>query len=195
MRDLIKCLVVGVLSSVLLAGCEVPRTAPQQLLHPSVLAEAGLQYYWKMPLKLNDGEAVMRLTLLDENLYCLTTSNRLIAVDASVGKPKWSRTVAEFGQKVFSPTHAEKMWLPERVSGIKEILSPETVVRIGPFDAVFINTVSYVLVLDRNNGKVHRKIPFSFAANTSGMSDGEYFYAASVKGWYYGIRLPEAVEK
>ncbi len=193
MRELIKCLLVGLSTSLVLAGCVGPGAAPERL-HASVLTEAGLQYYWQLPLNLSGGESIKQLIQLDENLYCLTNRRRLIVVDAAVGRPKWSHTVARVRQKVFSPTHVDRMWLPEKVSGLKEILSPDTVVRTAPFDAVLINTVSYVLVLDRADGRVYRKIPFSFAANTGGASDGQNFYVASVKGWYYGIRLQEAVE-
>ncbi len=174
-----------------LSGC---RKKAVQLLHPDVLAKASLQYYWKLPLDLDRRETIARMFRLDENLYCLTSRNRLITIDAAVGKLKWSHSIADAGHRVFRPTHADKVVLPEKVAGIKEILSPETASEPEPFDALLINTLSHVLVFDRNTGKLYRKIPLGFAANTAGESDGVYFYVGSARGWYYAVRLREAVK-
>jgi len=176
-----------------LAGCA--RQQGVQRLHSDVLAKAGLQYYWQSSLKLPAGESVERLILLDENLYCLTSRYRLVAVDAAVGTFKWRREVAELGQTVFRPTHAENLTMPEKVGGINDILSPDETVDLRTFDAVLINTLDYVLVIDRKTGKLYRKINFDFAANGGGASDGVSFYVGSTRGWYHAIRLRQAVEE
>lgn len=178
-----------------LVGCHA-RTAVDEwagLVHPDVLAGAGLQYYWHQALDLPDGEEIDRLWLLDENLYCLTDRNRLLAVDAARGLLKWSYVVADPGQTVFPPTHSDQVPLSDKVEGIAEMLSTEQREPPPPFDAVLINTLSNVVVLNRANGVCKRDIRFSFAAHTGGAAHGLFFYVCSARGWYYAIRLPEAI--
>jgi len=185
--------VVLAILAVSVTGCGSNRNG--EALHPSVLTEAGLQYYWQLPLALDSGESIVYLEQIDENLYCLTDSNRLIAIDAVKGLPKWYYAVGEKSATVFHPVHADKLRLTAETGGIKEIRQPVPAGRLEPFDAVLINTLSYVLVIDRSNGQLRRKIPFDFAANTTGTCDGTYFYVGSTKGWYYAIRLNEAVKE
>jgi len=174
-----------------LAGCGPGRPEP---VHSDVLAKAGLQYYWQLPLGLARREHLVRLERIDENLYCLTDRHRLIAIDAASGRLKWSADIGGPGTTVFQPTHADGVRLSQQVAGIKEILSPGRAGKLGPFDVVMVNTLSYVLVFDRRTGEVYRKIPFDFAANAGGASDGEFFYVGSTKGWYFAIRVNEAVK-
>lgn len=191
MRELIRCILI--VSAFLGFGGCAPKGLPLQI-DAGVLEKAGLQYYWKVQLGLVRGENLSQVMRLDENLYCLTDQNRLIAIDAGRGLVKWSTSVAGPGETVFSPTHANNVRLPEKVGGIKDILSSESIPESKAFDAVMINTLSHVLVFDRSNGKLYRKIQFGFAASTAGVSDGKVFYVASTKGWYYAIRLREAVQ-
>jgi len=192
MRQFSTVLAAAIVSAVL-AGCA--RQPALRHLDPDVLAKAGLQYYWKSSLKLPPDESIERLILLDENIYCLTDRHRLIAVDAAVGTFRWWRQVAGPTETVFRPTHAENVRMPEKLAGIRDILSPEETADVKTFDAVLINTVDYVLVLDRKTGKVYRKIDFAFAANGAGACDGVSFYVGSTRGWYHAIRLREAVEE
>lgn len=179
------------LMMVALVGCKAP--APQSV-HSDVLAKADLQYYWNLELALEPEEVVSRLIRLDENLYFLTSKHRLITIDAARGLLKWSHQIGGPGATVFDPIHADGVVIPEKIPGVKAILTPEPPGQIKPFDAVMINTLSYVLVFDRATGKLYRKIPFDFAANTSGASDGVSFYVGSTNGWYYAILLREAVK-
>jgi outer membrane protein assembly factor BamB len=183
---------VIILALAAVGGCR--RTKGPEAVHPDVLAKGGLKYYWTLQLNLSEDETVARIKLLDENLYCLTSFNRLVALDAARGLVKWSHQVAGSKQTVFPLTHADNVLLPEKVSGLREILANEKLGDIKPFDAVFVNTLGCVLVLDRANGKLYRKIQFDFAAHTGGASDGINFYVASTKGWYYAIRLREATK-
>ena len=190
MRALTSSLVLG---SVVLAvaGCGGRQTAGT--LDPDVLAKAELQYYWTVPVDLERGESISRLLLLKENVYCLTNRHRLIAVDGARGLFKWARTVADADQTVFRPALADNVTLPEQVGGIKQVLSPQSATDIRTFDAILVNTLSYVLVLDRQSGRQVRRIEFDFAANTGGASDGLSFYVGSTDGRYYAIRLAEAI--
>jgi len=192
MGRLVKLSVVSLtVLAYLVAGCGEPTPPP---LHPAVLAKAGLQYYWQLPVTLDEGESIVYLEQIDENLYCLTDANRLIAVDAVKGMPKWSYVVGDRSATVFHPVHA-KVRLAPRSGGIREILEPVPARKLQPVDVVLINTLSYVLVIDRSTGELRRKIPFDFAANTTGACDGTYFYVGSTKGWYYAIRVNEAVKE
>jgi len=173
------------------AGCGPE--APPQKVHPDVLSRASMQYYWRLTVDLDDDETILRVTRLDENVYCFTSKYRLIAVDAARGLTKWSYQVADLGQTVFEPTHVNGIRLAPKPLGIAGILSPESVGEVEPFDAVLINTLNYVLVLDRSSGEFYRRIPFAFAANTTGVSDGTFFYVGSTEGRLHALLLNEAV--
>ncbi len=180
----------------LLAGCESASPVNEWggIVAPAVLAEGSLRYYWHYKVDLEDDEAVRKIWQLDENLYALTSANRLIALDATKGTYKWSYPVGSRVQKVFAPCHADQVVVP-KTTGIAELVAPNPKNRIKPFNAVIVNTVSYALLINRDNGKLVRKLNFKFTANTPGSSDGTHFYVASVKGRYYAVRLSEGLTK
>ncbi|MCK4601807.1 MAG: PQQ-binding-like beta-propeller repeat protein [Phycisphaerae bacterium] len=161
------------------------------LAHPDKLAAAELKYYWNLGLTLDDDECIAGLYQMDENLYCLTSRNVLIAVDAKRGVVKWACSVAEGGKPVFRPTHADGLAITEHVPGIGEMLSPKRSTG-ATFDAVLVNTLSYVLVLDRDTGRQYRKIALQHVANTGGASDGKYFFYGSTDGWCRAVYINEA---
>jgi len=195
MRVLGKLIVVAAASWTLVGcGAKMGQDEWAGLVHPNVLAKQGLQYYWRLSIELDRDETIVRMYLLDENLYCLTNRNRLVAVDAAVGNVKWLRSVADPEQTVFRPCHADGVLLSQKVSGIAEITGTAKPVLLKAFDAVIINSLSEVLVLNRATGEVVRNIALDFAANTGGSSDGVFFYVGSTKGWYHAIRLQEATE-
>ncbi len=188
-----RALAVLTLAAVLggVVGCG-PGDLPQ-FVHAGVLAKASLRYYWDMKLSLDEGETVERMYLMDENLYCLTNENRLLVVDAAVGGVKWHARIANKDQTVYRPCHADNVVLPEKVSGIKEILNLAPEAQGELFDAVLINTLSKIFVFDRANGAKKREIQLNFPANTGGACDGELFYVASTKGWCHAFLLREAM--
>jgi len=206
MRSLAKWIVV--VSCLAMAACAEPLSTsdsggaklPPLVVIPDVdpgeLLQAELQSYWDWPLVLPAGERIVRLYRLDEKLYCLTNMNTLVAINAQVGKEEWRRSIAPIGQAVFAPTHVNDIVLPEEVVGIEGIVDPSTIRASAPFDAVMINSLSYVMVLDRKDGAVIRNpkdVRFDFAANTSGASDGVMFFVGSVNGRYYGMDLVAGV--
>jgi len=164
---------------------------------PAQLGKLQLQYYWQARLPLEGAEHVARLYRLDENVYCLTDKNRLFAVDAATSLLKWQHKVADPAQTVLPPAHANGARLPLRVGGVKELLSThakeQALKEASALDIVAINTLSEVQVLDRQTGRQIRKIPFEFSANTGGSTDGECFYVGTTDGWYYAIRLFDAI--
>jgi len=160
-----------------------------------VLAKASLQYYWQKPIKfLDSGETVEGIWRLDENLYGLTSANRLIALDAATSEYKWTVVVAEPGRKVYPPCHANYVRLAD-FGGIRLLLDPPDLEKIDPVDCVVINTASYALLLDRKTGRQLRKLSFKFAANSPGTSDGIYFFVGSAGGQYYPVRLVDALTR
>ncbi|MDY7010737.1 MAG: PQQ-binding-like beta-propeller repeat protein [Planctomycetota bacterium] len=178
----------------LLSGCRPasPTDEWSSIVAPEVLAESSLRYYWKCRVNMEDDEAVRKIWRLDENIYALTSANRLIAIDAMRGTYKWSYPVAEASQRVFAPCHADNVIVP-KTTGIAELVTPDPKNRLEPFNAVIINTISYAFMINRDTGKVVRKFDFEFVANTPGSSDGIHFYVASVEGWYHAIRLSEGL--
>ncbi len=158
------------------------------------LAKASLQYYWRTQLVLEPGESLRNLWQIDLDVYALTSTNRLISIDALSGSPRWTLKIAEPTQVVFAPCHANDVSLPQQ-TGLLEVTEPNTIPRLKPFNAVIINTLTTALVIERNSGTVMRTINFQFAANTGGSCDGTYFYVASVTGRYYAIRLSEGLQE
>lgn len=198
MRSVVKILVAAAIG-VSVCGCEPAQIGAGKpwvdLVHPDVLAKAGLQYYWPCSVNLQRGERIDRLYQLDENLYCMTDLNRLIAIDALTGVEKWNFQVASPEQTVFRPVHADDIVLPDKVSGMPEILDSTKVEETAVFNAVMINTLDYAFVLNRKNGRLVRSIELGFAANTGGTTDinGRIYVVGSTTGKFYGIRLQEAV--
>jgi len=172
-------------------GCG-PQRLPQ-FVHEGVLRKANLGYYWDVKLPLEQGEKVRRMYLRDENLYCLTNDNRLWAIEAATGVIKWYARVADRDQTVFAPCHADNVVLPEKTSGIREIMGEQQQPPGEPFDAVLVNTLSKLLVYDRSNGRLKRQVQFDFPANTDGASDGELFYVGATNGWCHALLLREAL--
>lgn len=235
MRGIGKC--VAIMALCLAAtGCgpDIFRGVPA----PETLDDIGLQYYWKHVLKRDHGEKINAIWLLDENLYCMTNRNRLTAINAATGVPKWTYQVAEPSDPpntVFAPpTHVDDMRLSREIQGVPDIMEWEAEPKINleklkdlsisdimewketdreleiarekveaalirkppppePFDAVMINTVYNVVVLDRDTGTERRRIEFKFSANSAGCSDGRYYFAGATGGRYYAIALDEAL--
>lgn len=197
MRDRIKLLAI-VPVCLALVGCpaqQAPRPGGEYggVVHPDVLAKGDLQYYWAIKVTLDPGERIVKLYRLDENLYCLTDRNRIVAVDAQRGLPKWSIEVGPMEETVFTPSHCDQIALPMRVAGIEEMMHPQRAAPTKPFDAVFINTVHYVLVLDRATGRLVRKIEFGFASNSGGCSDGQMYYVGGIDGRFHGFSMRESI--
>jgi outer membrane protein assembly factor BamB len=200
MRSVVKILVAAVIGASV-CGCEPAQIDAGKpwagLVHPDVLAKAGLQYYWPCSVNLQRGERIDRLYQLAENLYCVTDLNRLIAVDALTGVEKWNFQVASPEQTVFRPVHADEIVLPDKVSGMPEILDSSLVEESVIFNAVIINSLNTAFVLNRKNGRLVRRIELGFAANTGGTTDvnGRIFVVGSTTGRFHGIRLQEDVRK
>lgn len=193
MRNLTSFLISSLIlcGVVVLAGCG-DGDYIQPFIHPDVLERAGLKYYWSLDLPLHPQEVIEQVWLMDENLYCLSNLNYLWAVDAASGQTKWYFRVAGKAQTVFKPAHADGVVLGALTPGIAEVLNP-ALDQAEPFDAVLVNTLSQVFVLDRKDGRQVRKIDLNFAANTGGASDGKNFYVGSTDGRCHAIALREEV--
>lgn len=196
MRGLVKA-VLAMAAGLAVCSC-AQRQQPLSLTHPSVLAKAGLVSYWEMPLRLLKGEKLDRLILLEENLYCLTNRNTMIAVDAATGRAKWTRQVAEPGQRVYRPCHGAGVGLSPNVPGVRGIQIPPTPGSLKYRDIVLVNTIDRVLVLDRADGQELRRItfdsaPYQFTANTGGACDGRHYYVGSADGRCFAIKIDEGV--
>ncbi len=180
MRNVLTCLVV-VTACGIAGGCrQGPFQAPD-------LSGTGLQYYWTLAVDLDRGEAIDRLYLMDEQLYCLTDHRRLIALDAKRGLPNWSWEIPEKVEPIFNPCHP-----PAAVT--MSVADPNTGKRADQtFRAMVLNTVSRLWVLNREKGEVVRELALPFAVNCAGATDGLYFYAGGVNGLYHAFDLDAGV--
>ena len=179
---------LGILGTLaLLVGCQQP-AASVPLVSPDVLAKADLAYYWQQRSQLDAGESIQKLWRLEENLYALTSQGRLICLDAAAGTMRWNAKVSNGAQLVFAPCHADSLVLS--AAGVQEAMLPNKLGETAkPFQAVIINTITRVLVLDRRTGQERRRIDLSFAANTPGSTDGQFYYLGSVKGSFFAMNL------
>ena len=205
MRGLIKLLVLLIVSGILVGCTSGPTmTAAQRAAkHIKSVENAGLNYYWKcngLPKLLRDGEKIARTFLIDENFYCLTNRNRLIAIDAARGVLQWTRWVhvAKPGVKVYDPVHTRNVMITRIPPTRKEILQPKPEADRGikAFDAVIISTETNALVIDRKNGQEIRNIQFNFAAGASAgaCSNGKLLFVPDARGWYHAILLHQMIK-
>jgi hypothetical protein len=92
MRGWAKFLWIVTIGAVL-AGCgqglDFGRKGKAAVVGPEELAKVGLQCYWPRELAMDEGESLRNLWRLDENLYCLTSRNRLYVIDAAKGLLRW----------------------------------------------------------------------------------------------------------
>ncbi|MDP6633816.1 MAG: PQQ-binding-like beta-propeller repeat protein [Phycisphaerae bacterium] len=208
MRGLTKLLVVLIVSGALV-GCasrsSTALTAAQRAaLHIKTLQDAGLRYYWRCDdlakfRLMSGGESIARTYVIDENFYCLTSMNRLIAIDAARGTLQWSKWVhvAKPGAAVFDPVHVNGITIPRTTPTRKEVLQPRSDPTRGvkPYDIVIISTRTHALVIDRKTGDEIRNIKFNFGASaTAGVcSDGRLLFVPDSRGWYNAILLHEMI--
>jgi outer membrane protein assembly factor BamB len=183
-----------VLSAVVvaLAGCESNLPAPP----PSLKLEAlDLQCYWQINVTLEEGESLTRLVLVDQTLYGMTDRARLMSIDAARGVWQWTVVAGGPTQRLFTPIHADSValptWLGDRE---KDKPSAERIRQAKPFNATLFNTLSHILVVNRDTGDLVMKIPLNFVVSTSGTAapdgaGGCMYYLASPRGWCYGVDL------
>ncbi len=189
--------ILAVLTVVALAGCQAdkPVSPAKPAAGPSAMSQAGLQVYWDRQLALASGERAVKLWVMDENLYFLTNQKTLIAMDAKTGLVKWQTVVTYKAERVFAPTHFDDMHLPKKVGTVEDIKTPPAQASLRKFDALLINTLSSMKVIDRATGEIIRDIRFrSFSAVSRGATDGERFYVAGSDKQLHAIALLPAVK-
>ncbi len=189
-------LLLVVLIVVALAGCQAdkPVSPAKPAAGPSAMSQAGLQVYWERQLALASGERAVKLWVMDENIYFLTDQKTLIAMDAKTGLVKWQTVVTYKAERVFAPTHFDDMHLPKKVGTVEDIKTPPGRASLRKFDALLINTLSSMKVIDRATGEIIRDIRFrSFSAVNRGATDGERFYVAGSDKQLHAVALLPAV--
>ena len=77
--------------------------AATELFPREALERLGVQRYWQMNLPLAEDESVTRTTLLDDNLYVLTNTYKVVAVHSRTGVIRWSTIVADQGLTIRGP--------------------------------------------------------------------------------------------
>ena len=155
------------------------------------LAQADLTYYWQNTIELAEGEEIRRIWQQDENVYCISDANAVYVFDATVGRLKWSRELADPRKQLFGPSHVDRVALPASV-GVNTVVTPDPEAKLTVYDAVIFNTPSHALVLDRSTGKLLQKIAFSragFSVNTACASDGVRLFAGTIRGRYCAMSI------
>jgi outer membrane protein assembly factor BamB len=157
----------------------------EETVEPVELEEAGLQAYWRLKIRLSFREVIVRMYLLGENLYCLTSNGRLIALDPKRGLTRWEYQLPREKEIIYRPSHPA---LPVTLRvGVGKKRKEET------FYAVIVNTMTQLIVLDRETGEEMRNEELPFPASCGGASDGKDFFVASVKGLYHALSLDKGV--
>ncbi len=181
-----------------LVGCDAGRKASTKApaaVGPDPMKQAGLVEYWQRQLTLAPNERIESVTLLDENLYFVTNQKNLIAMDARSGVTKWSLPVTLRTEKVFAPIAFDGMKLPKQVGTVDDITNPPSQLSLPAFDAVIINTLTNVKVINRSTGEVIRDIHFAdFSATNCGATDGKRFFVSGSDNQIHVILLLPAVE-
>ncbi len=103
--------------------------------------------------------------------------------------------VAEPSETVFlPPAHFADIHVSRKVFGVSEIMGWKELPLEKPFDAVMVNTVHDMALLDRLTGAEWRRIPFKFPANCGGSTDGRDYFTGATGGRYHAIALNEALD-
>lgn len=82
--------------------------ASAQMVSDEALARLDLRSAWSIDLPLEGGEEVTRTIALDDNLYVLTSINRVYAVHLHTGILRWASDVSSAGDQVRGPTHSDQ---------------------------------------------------------------------------------------
>ena len=183
----------GILSAIAL-GCTKLNYGPEHftshktttnstIVNEKVLEKVGLEYYWEpINLKLSDGERIVKMYCLGENLYFLSNQNYLHCVNAAKGMQTWAYKVTKKTETIYAPIHVENMRMPEEI--IVEGADKYEFKNCKPFDAVVINTETKVVVLDRNTGKAIRDFRLTDQASCQGACDGPRFYYGNFHNYF-----------
>lgn len=82
--------------------------ASAQMISDEALTRLDLRSAWSIDLPLEGGEEVTRTVALDDNLYVLTSINRVYAVHLHTGILRWASDVSSAGDQVRGPTHSNE---------------------------------------------------------------------------------------
>ncbi len=96
----------AILVFVVLYSSSPATSAAADLLAQSSVEQLDSQRYWQVRLPLGADERLTRITLLDDNLYAVTDTNKVFAIHSRTGVIRWSALVAEEGRTIRGPSHA-----------------------------------------------------------------------------------------
>lgn len=188
------------LGACLLTACSDPdlpvtHTPPAgKPVHPDVLGKADLQYYWQRSVPLAPGERILRMVVMEENLYFLTSRDNLVVLDAAVGNPKWQVKLATEKSRVFGPIHYNQLRLKESIGTVRDLRDGPVDDTTVTFDAVLLNTLDRVVVMDRRTGKVYRDFTTSqYTFTDRAACDGRNVYVATSGRLYVALQLMAGV--
>lgn len=166
------------------SGWQVEGLRGVRVPHPDELAGMDLRYYWYFPsVALEDGETIRRLYRLDENLYCVTSENRVITYDARIGQFKWAKALDAPPMPIFAPCHADGAMLPPN-PGPHYAVNPPSDDSFDSHDLVIFCTLNEGIMLDRRTGEEIGRISFDragFVANAGAAYQDDLLYVGTVR--------------
>ena len=181
MRAISKCVAIIAMCTAA-AGCKP--SVFEGVPDPDSLEGANLQYYWQYTLEARSGDSLKWIALLDENIYCMSTRNRLTAIDAATGVRKWTYADIDPNDIVFTPlAHVSGMRLTREIQGVAAIMGRDASPRI---DREMLKRVKLSEILDRSSGKA------DIALLPSKASQVDSFDAVMINTNYYVTVLDRA---
>ncbi len=135
------------------------------------LHNAGYGKYWSGSIELSEGDYVVAVNLVDDNLYVRTRLGGVYAVQADTGLLRWGISVNDRLVRDRPPTHVQ-------------VDSGD-----GP---VLLVTASQVFVVDRYSGEELDVIDLPFAPAGAAVADAAAIYLGGMDSKLYALRWADA---
>lgn len=130
------------------------------------LEQAGFRPYWTIHVPLIAGEWVREAFLVNENVYVVSSSGVVYAVEAATGLIRWAVKLTEPEFRVFKPTQYRTM------SG---------------HPVVAIVTSADINILDRYSGEVRQRMALPFPQGSTAIGYDGRLFLGSFNGRMYSL--------
>ena len=135
--------------------------ADEDYIPSAALRDVGLIKAWQLRLRLDEGQRLADIYLVDDQLYLATDDGYAFAVHADTGTNRWLRQITREGYRVLRPCHAGSQ-------------------------AIFA-TPAFLLHVDRLSGEGVDRYEFRFPAGTAPVSDGVRVYVGGLDQRIYAF--------
>ncbi len=149
-----------------------PMRAAPPVIGSDALRGAGYASVWSFDLELPGHETMTGYYLLDENLYAVTSSDLVYAIEARTGLIRWINNLGERSFRERPPTHVKN--------------------NSGGGPVVFV-TPSFVQVFHRYSGDLIRRFEVPFAPGGAAVADSLFLYMGTAGGKLVSLRWEESL--